>query len=167
MPPAQRWIWTLCLHIWTYRYSSSTFSNFSKVTHWSWVIKVWLTKFQFILKVFDAVEVKTFWRPVCFSATSNLGIFSLSPSKHGSVMMLKQKRMSLKQLLPCWKWNCVEFIRQWKQWLHIIYILTTKWTATKVQLQEKVLYSVIWSELTESGLQSTRSHYLFNKMFTF
>lgn len=111
--------------------------------------KFWLTKFQFILKVFDAVEVKTFWRPVCFSATSNLGIFSLSPSEHGSVMMLKQKKVSLKRLLPCWKWNCVEFIRQWKQWLHIIYILTTKWTAAKVQLQEKVLYSVIWSELTE------------------
>lgn len=74
--PAQRWIWTLCLHIWIYQYSSSTFSNFSKVTHRSWVIRS--DSLSSLLKVFDAVEVKTFWRPVRFSATSNLGIFSLS-----------------------------------------------------------------------------------------
>lgn len=168
--PAQRWIWTLCLHIWIYQYSS-TFSNFSKVTHWSWAIRS------------DSLSSSLFWR-LLMQLRSRLsgGLSAFQPhqtweyflylpdSEHGSVMMLKQKRMSLKRLLLCWivlYLFLLCFMRQWKQWLHIIYILTTKWTAIKVQLQEKVLHSVILSELTESGLQSTRSHYLFNKMFTF
>lgn len=79
--PAQRWIWTLCLHIWIYRYSSSTFSNFSKVTHWSWVISS------------DSLSSSLFWRSLMQDFLEACLLFS--HIKLGNIFFISQ-----------WAWIC-------------------------------------------------------------
>lgn len=82
--PAQRWIWTLCLHIWIYRYSSSTFSNFSKVTHWSWVISS------------DSLSSSLFWRSL-MQLRSRLfgGLSAFQPHQTWEYFFISQ-----------WAWIC-------------------------------------------------------------
>ena len=68
--------------------------SITEVGHWCWAIRSGTqSAFQFILKVFDGVEVRALCRPIKFFHTDLDKPFLYGPRfVHGGIVMLKQER---------------------------------------------------------------------------